>query len=89
MAVITVIFTIYISCMSKIAPPRGNSEQKEPVILHLIHSGQIGGNQLAWRRRRRSVPLEIRRNAAYLMKVDIGSFYLCILITNINGIIVY
>ncbi len=38
---------------------------------------------------RRPVPLEIRRDAAYLIGVDIGSFYLRIVITDINGNIVY
>ena len=34
---------------------------------------------------RRPVPLEIRRDAAYLVGVDLGSFYLRIVITDING----
>ncbi len=34
---------------------------------------------------RRPVPLEIRKNAAYLVGVDLGSFYLRIVITDING----
>jgi N-acetylglucosamine repressor len=38
---------------------------------------------------RRPVPLEIRADAAYLVGVDIGSFYQRILITDINGKIVY
>ncbi|HET6217727.1 MAG TPA: ROK family protein [Acidobacteriaceae bacterium] len=38
---------------------------------------------------RRPVPLEIRGDAAYLVGVDIGSFYQRILITDINGKIVY
>jgi glucokinase-like ROK family protein len=38
---------------------------------------------------RRPVPLEIRGDAAYLIGVDIGSFYLRIIITDINGNIIY
>ena len=38
---------------------------------------------------RRPVPLEIRGDAAYLVGVDIGSFYQRILVTDINGKIVY
>jgi glucokinase-like ROK family protein len=34
---------------------------------------------------RRPVPLEIRKDAAYLVGVDLGSFYLRIVITDING----
>src|ERR1700744_378121 len=38
---------------------------------------------------RRPVPLEIRRDAAYLVGVDLGSFYLRIVITDVNGNVVY
>lgn len=38
---------------------------------------------------RRPVPLEIRKDAAYLVGVDLGSFYLRIVITDINGNIIY
>jgi glucokinase-like ROK family protein len=38
---------------------------------------------------RKPVPLQIRRDAAYLVGVDLGSFYLRIVITDINGEIVY
>jgi predicted NBD/HSP70 family sugar kinase len=38
---------------------------------------------------RRPVRLEIRGDAAYLVGVDIGSFYLRVVITDINGNIVY
>src|SRR6185437_15047532 len=38
---------------------------------------------------RRPVPLQIRSNAAYVIGVDIGSFYLRIVVTDINGNIVY
>lgn len=34
---------------------------------------------------RRPVPLKIRKDAAYLVGVDLGSFYLRIVITNMNG----
>ncbi|MGB8478707.1 MAG: ROK family transcriptional regulator [Acidobacteriaceae bacterium] len=34
---------------------------------------------------RRPVPLEIRKDSAYLVGVDLGSFYLRIVITDING----
>jgi glucokinase-like ROK family protein len=34
---------------------------------------------------RRPVPLEVRKDAAYLVGVDLGSFYLRIVITDING----
>src|SRR6185437_4916462 len=95
-------------------------EQKELVILHLIHSG-VNSSRLELARQtglspasittivqrlmakelvveseptrsqlgRRPVPLEIRRDAAYLIGVDLGSFYLRIVITDINGNIVY
>lgn len=38
---------------------------------------------------RRPVPLEIRSDAAYLVGIDIGSFYLRVVITDINGNITY
>jgi glucokinase-like ROK family protein len=38
---------------------------------------------------RRPVPLEIRRDAAYLVGIDLGSFYLRIVITDINGNILH
>jgi glucokinase-like ROK family protein len=38
---------------------------------------------------RRPVPLQIRSNAAYVIGVDIGSFYLRIVVTDINGNIIY
>lgn len=38
---------------------------------------------------RRPVPLEVRRDVAYLLGVDLGSFYLRIVITDINGNIAY
>lgn len=95
-------------------------EQKELVILHLIHSG-MNSSRLELARQtglspasittivqrlmskgmvveseptrsqlgRRPVPLEIRRDVAYLIGVDLGSFYLRIVITDINGNIVY
>jgi N-acetylglucosamine repressor len=95
-------------------------EQKELVILHLIHSG-VNSSRLELARQtglspasittiiqrlmlkelvvesepvrsqlgRRPVPLQIRKNAAYLIGVDLGSFYLRIVITDINGNIVH
>ncbi|HEY5254831.1 MAG TPA: ROK family transcriptional regulator [Acidobacteriaceae bacterium] len=38
---------------------------------------------------RRPVPLEIRKDAAYLVGVDLGSFFLRIVITDINGNILH
>ena len=38
---------------------------------------------------RRPIPLEIRKDAAYLVGVDLGSFYLRIVITDINGNILH
>jgi N-acetylglucosamine repressor len=38
---------------------------------------------------RRPIPLQVRGEAAYLVGVDLGSFFLRILITDINGEIVY
>jgi N-acetylglucosamine repressor len=38
---------------------------------------------------RRPVPLEIRKDAAYLVGIDLGSFYLRIVITDINGNILH
>jgi len=38
---------------------------------------------------RRPIPLQVRRDAAYLLGVDLGSFFLRIVITDINGEIIY
>ncbi len=38
---------------------------------------------------RRPVPLEIRKDAAYLVGVDLGSFYLRVVVTDINGNILH
>ena len=38
---------------------------------------------------RRPIPLQIRKDAAYLVGVDLGSFFLRIVITDVNGEIVY
>ena len=38
---------------------------------------------------RRPVPLEVRRDAAYLVGVDLGSFFLRIVITDINGNVIH
>lgn len=38
---------------------------------------------------RKPVPLQVRSDAAYLVGVDLGSFYLRIVITDINGVVVY
>lgn len=38
---------------------------------------------------RRPVPLQVRRDAAYLLGVDLGSFFLRIVITDVNGEIVF
>jgi predicted NBD/HSP70 family sugar kinase len=38
---------------------------------------------------RRPIPLQVRGEAAYLVGVDLGSFFLRIVITDINGAIVY
>jgi predicted NBD/HSP70 family sugar kinase len=95
-------------------------EQKELLVLHLIHSG-VNSSRLELARQtslspasittivqrliakdlvveseparsqlgRRPVPLEIRRDAAYLVGVDIGTFYLRVVVADINGGIVY
>jgi N-acetylglucosamine repressor len=95
-------------------------EQKERLVLHLIHTG-LNSSRLELAREadlspasitsivqrlitkglvieaeptrsnlgRRPVPLEIRRNAAYLIGLDLGSIYLRIVITDINGNIIY
>ena len=52
-------------------------------------SRRVGAGALNQLGRSRPVPLEIRGDAAYLVGVDIGSFYQRILITDINGKIVY
>lgn len=95
-------------------------EQRELLILHLIHSGlNISRLELARQAGlspafittlvqslimkglviesepahsnlgRRPVPLKIRDDAGYLIGVDLGSFYLRIIITDINGNIIY
>src|SRR5579863_1130793 len=38
---------------------------------------------------RRPIPLQIRKDAAYLVGVDLGSFFLRVVITDVNGEIVY
>ncbi len=38
---------------------------------------------------RRPIPLQVRKDAAYLLGVDLGSFFLRIVITDINGEIVF
>jgi N-acetylglucosamine repressor len=95
-------------------------EQKERLVLHLIHSG-VNNSRLELAREadlspasitsivqrlmtkglvieseparsnlgRRPVPLEIRSDAAYLVGVDLGSIYLRIVITDINGNIIH
>jgi glucokinase-like ROK family protein len=95
-------------------------EQKERLVLHLIHSG-VHNSRLELAREadlspasitsivqrlmtkglvieseparsnlgRRPVPLEIRSDAAYLVGVDLGSIYLRIVITDINGNIIH
>jgi N-acetylglucosamine repressor len=95
-------------------------EQKERLVLHLIHSG-VHNSRLELAREadlspasitsivqrlmtkrlvieseparsnlgRRPVPLEIRSDAAHLVGVDLGSIYLRIVITDINGNIIH
>src|ERR1700722_8536284 len=95
-------------------------EQKERLVLHLIHTG-LNSSRLELAREadlspasitsivqrlitkglvieseptrsnlgRRPVPLEIRRDAAYLIGLDLGSIYLRIVITDINGNIIH
>jgi glucokinase-like ROK family protein len=95
-------------------------EQKERLVLHLIHSG-VHNSRLELAREadlspasitsivqrlmtkglvieseparsnlgRRPVPLEIRSDAAHLVGVDLGSIYLRIVVTDINGNIIH
>ncbi len=60
------------------------------IIQRLIMTGLIVESEPARSQLgRRPVPLEIRRDAAYFIGVDLGSFYLRIVITDINGNIIY
>ena len=95
-------------------------EQRELLILHLIHAG-VNSSRLELARQaglspafittlvqslmrkglviesepphsnlgRRPVPLKIRDDIGYLIGVDLGSYYLRILITDINGNVIY
>ncbi len=60
------------------------------IVQHLMAKGLVVESEPARSHLgRRPVPLEIRRNAAYVVGVDLGSFHLRIVITDINGNIVY
>jgi glucokinase-like ROK family protein len=60
------------------------------VVQRLIKKGLVVESEpAASQLGRRPVPLQVRGDAAYLVGVDLGSFFLRIVITNINGEIVY
>jgi glucokinase-like ROK family protein len=60
------------------------------IVQRLIKKGLVvesepASSQLG----RRPIPLQIRRDAGYLVGVDLGSFFLRVVITDVNGEIVY
>jgi predicted NBD/HSP70 family sugar kinase len=60
------------------------------IVQRLIKKGLIVESEPATSQLgRRPVPLEVRSDAAYLVGVDLGSFFLRIVITDVNGAIVY
>jgi N-acetylglucosamine repressor len=60
------------------------------IVQRLIKKGIVVESEPATSQLgRRPIPLQIRREAAYLVGVDLGSFFLRIVITDINGGVVY
>jgi len=60
------------------------------IVQRLIKKGLVVESEPATSQLgRRPIPLQVRRDAAYLVGVDLGSFFLRIVITDINGEIVY
>lgn len=60
------------------------------IVQRLIRKGLVVESEPASSHLgRKPVPLEIRRDAGYLIGVDLGSFYLRIVVTDINGKIIY
>src|SRR5208283_1090815 len=60
------------------------------IVQRLIKKGLVVESEpAASQLGRRPIPLQIRRDAAYLLGVDLGSFFLRIVVTDINGEIVY
>jgi predicted NBD/HSP70 family sugar kinase len=60
------------------------------IVKRLIKKGLVVESEPATSQLgRRPVPLQIRKDAAYLVGVDLGSFFLRIVITDVNGEIVY
>ena len=60
------------------------------IVQRLIKKGLVVESEPATSQLgRRPIPLQIRKDAAYLVGVDLGSFFLRIVITDINGEIVY
>lgn len=60
------------------------------IVQRLIKKGLVVESEPATSHLgRRPIPLQVRRDAAYLVGVDLGSFFLRIVITDINGEIIY
>jgi glucokinase-like ROK family protein len=60
------------------------------IVQRLIKKGLVvESDPAASHLGRRPIPLQVRGDAAYLVGVDLGSFFLRIVITDINGEIVY
>jgi glucokinase-like ROK family protein len=60
------------------------------IVQRLIKKGLVVESEPATSNLgRRPIPLQVREDAAYLVGVDLGSFFLRIVITDINGEIVY
>jgi len=60
------------------------------IVQRLIKKGLVVESEPATSQLgRRPVPLQVRRDAGYLVGVDLGSFFLRIVITDVNGEIVY
>jgi len=60
------------------------------IVQRLIKKGLVVESEPATSQLgRRPIPLQVRGDAAYLVGVDLGSFFLRIVITDVNGEIVY
>jgi glucokinase-like ROK family protein len=60
------------------------------IVQRLIKKGLVVESEPATSQLgRRPVPLQVRRDAAYLLGVDLGSFFLRVVITDVNGEIIY
>jgi predicted NBD/HSP70 family sugar kinase len=91
LAILHLIHSGLYSSRLKLAQETGLSPASiTPIIQSLINKGLVvEGAAVSSTLGRRPIPLEIRSDAAYFVGVDIGSFYLRVVITDINGNITY